>query len=66
LVPGLQAELEKLWIHAHAGRDTGLPYFLQNTGFSQSAEQGIINPTIYVLFTYWNFNPFRPGVRHSP
>lgn len=66
LVPGLQAELEKLWIPANSGREAGLPYYLQNIGFTQSAEQSIIDPTIYMLFYYWHFNPFQPDVRYSP
>jgi hypothetical protein len=60
LVPGLRKELEKLWIYSNSGKEAGLPYFLTNIGFSQSAELGIIDPTVYMLFVYWNFNPFRP------
>lgn len=66
LVPGLQEELEKLWIYTSSGNEAGLPYFLQNTGFPQAAELAIIDPTIYLLFVYWNFNPFQPEVSFSP
>jgi hypothetical protein len=66
LVPGLRNELEKLWLYTNGGKEAGLPYFLQNVGFPQSAELGIIDPTIYLLFVYWNFNPFQPEVRYSP
>ncbi|MBL7850117.1 MAG: hypothetical protein JNN04_04390 [Cyclobacteriaceae bacterium] len=65
-VPGLRQELEKLWIRTNSGRAAGLPYFLQNTGFPQAAELGIVDPTIYMLFYYWNFNPFQPKVRYAP
>lgn len=59
LMPGLQENLEKLWIPA--GDAEGLPYFLTNIGFDQSATLPIIDPTAYMLFYYWKFNPFSPG-----
>lgn len=59
-VATLRSELEKTWIQTNHGREAGLPYFLSNIGFTQSAELGIIDPTVYMLFVYWRFNPFRP------
>lgn len=57
---GLRVELEKLWIYTASGKEAGLPYFLRQVGFPQSAELGIVDPTIYLLFVYWQFNPFMP------
>jgi hypothetical protein len=59
LTPNLQTELEKLWLHTNNGREASLPYFLDNIGFQSSAELGIIDPTAYMLFVYWKFNPFK-------
>ncbi len=57
--PGLQANLEALWI-TNANR-SGLPYYLTNIGFDESATLPIIDPTAYMLFSYWAFNPWSPG-----
>jgi hypothetical protein len=54
----LQTELEKLWLADSKNTGKGLPYFVRNTGFGQSALLPIIDPTCYMLFAYWNFNPF--------
>ncbi len=57
-VPKLRFELEKLWLTQENGRQAGLPYFITNVGFDQSATLPIIDPTAYMLFGYWKFNPF--------
>jgi len=57
-VATLQIELEKLWLSQNGTREAGLPYFLQDIGFEHSATQAIIDPTAYMLFAYWKFNPF--------
>lgn len=57
-VPTLQTELEKLWLAENGGRAAGLPYFVENLGFDDSATLAIIDPTAYLLFSYWKFNPF--------
>lgn len=57
-LPGLQSELEKMWIHGAAETGEGLPYFVTNIGFDQSATFPIIDPTCYMLFVYWRFNPW--------
>lgn len=63
---GLQAELEKLWLPGTGGtKSSGLPYFMTNMGFDRSATLPIIDPTAYMLFLYWNWNPWSPGKKCS-
>lgn len=57
--PRLQTNLEALWITN--GNRSGLPYYLTNIGFNESATLPIIDPTAYMLFSYWGFNPWSPG-----
>lgn len=63
-VTGLQSELEKLWLPGSGNTPSaGLPYFITNIGFDQSATLPIIDPTAYLLFAYWKFNPWGAGKR---
>jgi hypothetical protein len=65
-VPVLQTELEKLWLPgAGSTKSSGLPYFITNIGFDQSATLPIIDPTAYMLFLYWKWNPWSPGKKCS-
>ena len=57
-VPTLQTELERMWLPGSSTKEAGLPYFTENIGFDNSATEAIIDPTAYMLFSYWRFNPF--------
>lgn len=56
-VPGLHGQLDKLWLPGPNGSQ-GLPYFVSDVGFDDSATKPILDPTAYMLFTYWKFNPW--------
>jgi hypothetical protein len=57
----LQAELEKLQVPGKSSpQSAGLPYFVTDRGFSQASTLPIIQPTCYLLFYYWGFNPLAP------
>jgi hypothetical protein len=56
-MPGLHDQLEKLWL-AGPGGSQGLPYFITEVGFDESATKPILDPTAYMLFTHWKFNPW--------
>ncbi len=58
----LQTELEKLKVPGRSNpRSVGLPYFVTERGFLQTSTLPIIQPTCYLLFYFWGFNPFAPG-----
>ncbi len=58
----LRAELEKLQVPGRSNpQSAGLPYFVTERGFSQASTLPIIQPTCYLLFYFWGFNPFAPG-----
>jgi hypothetical protein len=62
----LDAQLNKLWLlgfSAPAVISFGLPYFLSdiNHGWPGCYDQAIIDPTCYMLFYNWEFNPMAPG-----
>lgn len=51
-------DLNKLWLNGAANPDSrGLPYYAQGSECSRP----MIDPTAYMLFYYWNFNPCVPG-----
>jgi len=64
-VSGLQKELEKLLLSGRCNsRSSGLPYFVTDRGdFPEASSLPIIDPTCYLLFYYWEFNPFAPDRR---
>ncbi|GAB6282693.1 MAG: hypothetical protein STSR0008_14390 [Ignavibacterium sp.] len=56
-----QFEIEKLLLNGKCNSATlGLPYFVSDTGFSQSYSLPIVDSTCFLLFYYWGFNPFAP------
>jgi len=58
----LGAELEKLRLPGKANpQSAGLPYFVTERGFERAHALPIIQPTCYLLFYFWGFNPFAPG-----
>lgn len=59
-MPGLQQSLEALWTPGADSNTAGLPYFITDIGFDHSATLPIIDPTAYLLFFYWKFNPWSP------
>lgn len=55
----LQSELEKLWLPSKSNPACyGLPYRVVDTQFANACSQPIIDPTIYMMFAHWRFNPF--------
>jgi hypothetical protein len=55
-------ELEKLQVSGRINpQSAGLPYFVTERGFPQASTLPIIQPTCYLLFYFWGFNPFAPG-----
>ncbi|HBG27568.1 MAG: hypothetical protein A2Y10_15450 [Planctomycetes bacterium GWF2_41_51] len=58
----LENELEKLWLNGqHDSNSRGLPYYVQNVQFENACSLPMIDPTAFMLFYYWNFNPCVPG-----
>jgi hypothetical protein len=58
----LYSELEKLQVSGRSNPQfAGLPYFVTERGFPQASTLPIIQPTCYLLFYFWGFNPFAPG-----
>ncbi|MDZ7310598.1 MAG: hypothetical protein ONB45_04835 [candidate division KSB1 bacterium] len=58
----LRGELEKLRLRGKSQPSSiGLPYFVAERGFENACALPIIQPTSYLLFCYWDFNPFAPG-----
>lgn len=61
----LRSELEGLRLPAQSNSlCSGLPYLIRhptNGGFSGDYSLPIIDPTAYLLYNYWKFNPFAPG-----
>lgn len=58
----LHPELEKLQVSGKISpQSAGLPYFVTERGFQQASTLPIIQPTCYLLFYFWGFNPFVPG-----
>ena len=63
----LRSELEKLRLHSErTSICSGLPYYVRHPtcnkcGFDGDYSLPIINSTVYLLYDYWNFNPFAPG-----
>jgi hypothetical protein len=60
----LQTELNKLWLFDYSISQYGLPYFLSYDPTPQTGHgwigcyyEPIIDPTCYMLFYYWDFNP---------
>ena len=57
---GLRGELEKLFLAGKQDQKAqGLPYFVGSHGGSQSCRYPALEPTCYMLFYYWGFNPFQ-------
>jgi len=71
----LEIEIDKLWLLGTSSPETvsyGLPYFLSydpnpqtGHGWPSCYDEPIIDPTCYMLFYYWNFNPMASGRRIS-
>ncbi|MGB2990081.1 MAG: hypothetical protein WBC98_08995 [Candidatus Zixiibacteriota bacterium] len=62
----LEKELNDLWLlgtGAPGNLTYGLPYFLSDNdhGWLGCYDEPIIDPTCYMLFYYWDFNPMAPG-----
>jgi hypothetical protein len=58
----LQSELEKLRLPGKSNpRSSGLPYFVTERAFDRAYALPIIQPTCYLSFYFWEFNPFAPG-----
>ncbi|MGH7453537.1 MAG: hypothetical protein ACRENG_19465, partial [bacterium] len=58
----LHPELEKLQVPGKINpQSAGLPYFVTERGFPQASTLPIVQPTCYLLFYFWEFNPFAPG-----
>jgi hypothetical protein len=62
----VEAQMSRLWLSEGAEPDTitkGLPFYLTqgNHGWPGSADEAIIDPTCYMLFYEWGFNPMAPG-----
>jgi len=59
---GLRGELEKLFLTGKQDHEAkGLPYCVSSHGSSQSCRCPALEPTCYLLFYYWDFNPLAPG-----
>lgn len=57
----LEQEIEKLLLKGKCNSASlGLPYFVTDTGFSQSYSLPIVDSTCFLLFYYLGFNPFSP------
>jgi len=64
--PGLQEALEKLWLPGNSNASSlGLPYFMTERGFDNAHSIAIIDPTAFMLFYYWEFNPWAVGKKCS-
>lgn len=62
----LHPELEKLRLPGRSNpQSVGLPSFVTERGFPQASTLPIIQPTCYLLFYFWGFNPFAPGKRFA-
>ena len=62
----LQRELEKLCVSGKSNsQSAGLPYFVTERGFECAHALPIIQPTCYLLFYFWEFNPFAPGKKFA-
>ena len=62
----LEKELNDLWLLGESAPETltyGLPYFLsqKDHGWLGCYDEAIIDPTCYMLFYFWDFNPMAPG-----
>ena len=58
----LRFELEKLKIPSQQNPAcAGLPYYVRHHRFDNDYSKPIIDPTAYLLYDYWNFNPFTGG-----
>jgi len=65
-LPQLQRDLEKLKVPGKSNlQSAGLPYFVTERGFAQAHALPIIQPTCYLLFYFWGFNPFSPGKKFA-
>jgi hypothetical protein len=65
----LRSELEKLRLPSQQNpMCSGLPYLVRHPnsgGFTGDYSLPIADPTVYLLYAYWNFNPFAPGRTHA-
>jgi hypothetical protein len=65
----LRSELEKLrLLSEQTSLCSGLPYLVRhpvNGGFDGDYSLPIVDPTAYLLYDYWSFNPFAPGERQA-
>jgi len=65
----LRSELEKLrLLNEQTLLCSGLPYLVRhpaNGGFDGDYSLPIVDPTVYILYDYWSFNPFAPGERQA-
>jgi hypothetical protein len=63
----LRSELEKLrLLSERTSMCSGVPYLVRHPacdrcGFDGDYSLPIIDSTVYLLYDYWNFNPFAPG-----
>jgi hypothetical protein len=63
-LPFLDAALDNLWLGTGTAPDVvteGLPYTVTTHGWARSADAAIIDPTCFMLFRAWSFNPWAPG-----
>jgi hypothetical protein len=65
----LRSELEKLrLLSEQTSLCSGVPYLVRhpaNGGFDGDYSLPIVDPTVYLLYDYWSFNPFAPGERRA-
>ena len=63
----LRSELEKLRLLSEKDpMCSGLPYRVREVGeFNDEYSLPIVDPTVYLLYDYWSFNPFAPGRRNA-
>jgi hypothetical protein len=64
----LEGELEKMWLPGSKDiRARGLPYLSREYSADHNPvwyDYPMIDPTCYLLFYYWGFNPMVPGARN--